>query len=258
MSRDHNFSAGPAVLPVEVVKELAAALPEYGNTNVGLMEMSHRSEPFGEIIGNARSSMRTLMKIPKEYEILFLQGGASMQFYMTALNLLDENERGEYIDTGVWSSKAIKEAKRCSKSELIWTSDTYKRVPEAHEHSGSKDAVFLHYTSNNTIYGTQFHRRPEAGNRALIVDMSSDICSRPMDVAAHDVIYAGAQKNLGPSGVTAVILSPWAVNKSREINKKRAGGLPSMLNYGLMVDNLPCSTRQTLSESSPSSACSTG
>ena len=157
-----------------------------------------------------------------------------MQFYMSALNLLEPTDIGEYIDTGTWSSKAVKEAKRCSKSKVIWSpSEGYTRVPKSDEYTPSEDAVYLHYTSNNTIYGTQFSETP-TGNR-LVADLSSDICSRTIDISAHELIYAGAQKNLGPSGVTVIILSPWAVERSRQINAIRPAD-SSMLNYGLMVD----------------------
>ena len=233
--REHNFTAGPAVLPIEVVEQLQKALPNYNQSGLGLMEMSHRSKAFDDIILSAKSRLRTLLNIPEEYSVLFLQGGASMQFYMSALNLLGPSDVGEYIDTGTWSTKAVKEAKRCSDSKVIWApKHSYNRVPNPNEYTPTEDAVYLHYTSNNTIYGTQFHELPK-GQR-LVADLSSDICSRTIDVAAHELIYAGAQKNLGPSGVTVVILSPWAVERSRYIHTIRSGGLPSMLNYGLMVD----------------------
>ena len=235
MSRCHNFSAGPSALPLSVIMELQEALPLYKNTRVGLMEMSHRSPDFQQIIDSARNRMRGLMKIPDDYEILFLQGGASLQFHMLALNLLCPEDRGGYVLTGVWSKKALKEAQRSSKSEGIWTSEGFKAVPKTGDFKSSTNATFLHYTSNNTIYGTQFHAAP-VSEIPLIADMSSDICCRPVNVAAHDLIYAGAQKNLGPSGVTAIILSPWAVSRSQMVDANRPGGLPSMLNYALMVE----------------------
>ena len=237
MSRAHNFSAGPAVLPLEVLSELAEALPNFQNTGLGLMELSHRSPTFDAVIQSAKSRLRSLLNVPEDYEILFLQGGASMQFYMTALNFLLPNDTADYIDTGTWSTKAIKEAKRVAPVRTIWQPENgvFTAVPTQNEIQENEDAVYLHYTSNNTIYGTQFHNVPET-TKPLIADLSSDICSRPIDVSKHQVIYAGAQKNLGPSGVTAVILSPWAVQRSREVNSIRKEGLPSMLNYGLMVD----------------------
>ena len=237
MARSHNFSAGPAVLPLQVVEELQAALPDYKGIGIGLMEMSHRSAEFGEIIESARTRLRRLLSIPEGYEVLFLQGGASLQFYMTALNLLGPGERADYLVTGVWSVKALKEARRCSRSAAAWEPEDgdFSRLPEAGGYATDGETAYLHYTSNNTIYGTQFHKTPGAGI-PLVADMSSDICSRPVDVSKHACIYAGAQKNLGPSGVTAVILSPWAVERSRENGERRPGGIPSMLSYGLMVD----------------------
>ena len=166
-----------------------------------------------------------------------MQGGASLQFYMTALNLLGPEDTGAYINTGTWSTKAIKEAKRCAKVETVWEPENsiFNGVPNSDDYTVSSEAKFLHYTSNNTIYGTQFPTTPTA-NIPLVGDYSSDIASAPIDVSKHGVIYAGAQKNLGPSGVTAVILSPWAVERSQQVNTLRPGGLPSMLNYKLMVE----------------------
>ncbi|MEC7985083.1 MAG: 3-phosphoserine/phosphohydroxythreonine transaminase [Myxococcota bacterium] len=235
MSRQHNFSAGPAVLPPSVIEELKNALLEFRDCNAGLMEISHRSAGFSEVIQSAENRLRNLISIPDDYHVLFLQGGASLQFYMLPLNLLTPEETGAYLMTGTWSTKALKEAKRCSQSQSIWEDSTNQSVPKNSEYSIPKEATYLHYTSNNTIYGTQYSERPST-NIPLVVDMSSDICSRKIDVQKYDVIYAGAQKNLGPSGVTAIILSPWAVEKSNEVNRKRPGGLPSMLNYGLMVE----------------------
>ena len=238
MSRAHNFSAGPAVLPLAVVEELQAALPEFGDTRQGLMELSHRSAAFEEVIDSARTRIRRLLDIPSDYEVLLLQGGASLQFFMSALNLTLPEDAADYIDTGTWSSKAVKEAARVCHAELRWSGkeERYTRVPGVEEDLNLRsDAVFCHYTSNNTIYGTQWHHLPQTDAR-LVVDLSSDICSRPIDIARHDLLYAGAQKNLGPSGVTAVILSPWALEQSRRADSSRAGGLPSMLSYGLMSD----------------------
>ena len=232
MPRSHNFSAGPATLPQEVLKELQDSLLEFSSCQAGIMEISHRSKDFDAVINSAKNKLRNILNIPKDYHILFLQGGASLQFYMLPLNLLTSEESGAYIMTGTWSTKALKEAKRCSKSVAIWEDGTHKTIPTA---LPSVDAKYLHYTSNNTIYGTQFSEKPNS-NAHLVVDMSSDICSREINIADYDVIYAGAQKNLGPSGVTTVILSPWAAEESKKTHESRAGGLPSMLNYGLMVE----------------------
>jgi phosphoserine aminotransferase len=231
MSRSHNFSAGPATLPLSVIEELQAALPEFQTCQAGIMEISHRSKDFDAVIEGAKTRLRRLLTIPQDYEILFLQGGASLQFYMLPLNLLSPTEAGAYVMTGTWSTKALKEAKRCSKSISLWEDPNNRSVPQG---TLKSDAQFVHYTSNNTIYGTQFSRPPNVDTH-LIVDMSSDICSQKINVSDFDVIYAGAQKNLGPSGVTAVILSPWAVEQSKRNDVLRPGGIPSMLNYALMV-----------------------
>lgn len=231
MSRTHNFSAGPATLPISVIQELQDALPEFQNCQAGIMEISHRSKDFDAVIESAKTRLRRLLAIPDNYEVLFLQGGASLQFYMLPLNLLSPKEVGAYIMTGTWSTKALKEAKRCSNSIALWEDPHHQTLPQTKLES---DATYVHYTSNNTIYGTQFHHVPQGGAHT-VVDMSSDICSRRINVADFDVIYAGAQKNLGPSGVTAVILSPWAVEQSKRNDATRDGGIPSMLNYALMV-----------------------
>lgn len=237
MKRAHNFSAGPAVLPLSVLQELQQALPSFQETQQGLMELSHRSKTFTDVVDKAKDRLSRLLSIPEDYEILFLQGGASLQFYMSTLNLLAPNERADFIMTGTWSVKALKEAKRCSLSEAIWQpkDGIFNRCPKRKEIRPSEDSIYVHYTSNNTIFGTQFAETPLV-NKRLVVDVSSDICSRFIDISKHDVVYAGAQKNLGPSGVTVIILSPWAVEKSREVDSIRQGGIPSMLNYGLMVD----------------------
>ncbi|MCK6504064.1 3-phosphoserine/phosphohydroxythreonine transaminase [Myxococcota bacterium] len=239
MSRCHNFSAGPAALPLPVLHELQAALVEFGDTGAGIMEISHRSKPFEAVLASAEARLRRLMAIPDDYVVLFLQGGASLQFYMLALNLLgDEGAAADYVVTGTWASKALQEARRVGDARAAWEGKAveYRRLPTDQELTVREGARYLHYTTNNTIYGTQFHRTPKV-SVPLVADMSSDICSRPVDTAAHDLIYAGAQKNLGPSGVTAVILSPWAQSQSRQTAKALPGGLPAMLDYGVAVDN---------------------
>jgi phosphoserine aminotransferase len=228
MSRAHNFSAGPAVLPLSVVEQLAAALPNFKGTGLGLMELSHRSAIFDEVHRGAETRLRRILSVPDEYSVLFLQGGASLQFHMVPMNLLEEGESADFILSGIWTKKAMVEAKRSHAATIIWSGEPgYSTLPETI--TPSAGAIYLHYATNNTIYGTQFHATPEAGGLPLVADMSSDICSRPVDVGAHDIIFAGAQKNLGPSGVTAVILSPWALEKS-------GGDLSPMLDYRLQVD----------------------
>jgi phosphoserine aminotransferase len=236
MPRAHNFSAGPAVLPTPVIAQLREVLGEFGGARAGIMEISHRSPDFQAVIDSAEARLRRVLGIPDDYAVLFLQGGASMQFYMSALNLAGEGDRLDYVNTGTWSAKAVVEAQRVCDAADIWSSKDsgYDHVPGADEVLAVRDgALAVHYTSNNTVAGTQFHATPTA-DVPLIADLSSDICSRHVDVARHAVLYAGAQKNLGPSGVTAVILSPWAVERSIA-RSKATGGLPSMLNYALMV-----------------------
>ena len=229
MTRAHNFSAGPAVLPLSVIEELAAALPDFQGTGLGLMELSHRSPTFDAVHRSAEQRLRRVLGVPDDYEVLFLQGGASLQFLMTVLNLLDEGESADFVVTGTWSEKALKEAQRVRSARSAWDgSDVhFNRVPGSI--SVDPSATYVAYTTNNTIYGTQFRDHPDVGSTPLVADMSSDICSCAVDVSAHALIYAGAQKNLGPSGVTAVILSPWALDKS-------PGGLTPMLDYKLQVE----------------------
>lgn len=229
MNRAHNFSAGPALLPLSVIEQLSKALPDFQGTGLGLMELSHRSPVFDAVHRGAEDRLRRIMGIPEDYAVLFLQGGASLQFHMTALNLLRPSDSADFIVTGTWANKAVSEAQRVAGGRIAWDGkDTrYSTLPTSVEVDSS--ATYVAYTTNNTIYGTQFQSQPQVGSTPLVADMSSDICSRPVDVGAHALIYAGAQKNLGPSGVTAVILSPWALEQS-------PGGLPSMLDYRLQVE----------------------
>ena len=224
--RIHNFGAGPAVLPLEVVEEVAETLPNLGGSGFGLMEVSHRSQTFQDVIDSAMSRLRGLLGIPDDYEVLFLQGGASTQFYMSALNLMSEGGMADYLVTGIWSKKALVEANRIGDASAVWDdSDSgFRSVPSDGDYSVRDGAEYLHYTSNNTLFGTQFHHLPDSGGKPRVVDASSDICGAKIDVSEHDLIYAGAQKNLGPSGVTVVILSPWASSRRKE-------GLPTMLDY---------------------------
>jgi phosphoserine aminotransferase len=228
MNRAHNFSAGPAVLPLSVIEELAAALPNFQETGLGLMELSHRSTTFDAVHRSAETRLRRVLSIPEDYRVLFLQGGASLQFHMIPLNLLQAGESADFLVTGVWAKKALAETQRFRAARVLWdgADHSYDRLPQQLE--PSEDAVYLHYCSNNTIYGTQFSEPPSVST-PLICDMSSDICSRPVDISKHALVFAGAQKNLGPSGVTAVILSPWALDRA-------PGGLSPMLDYRLQVD----------------------
>lgn len=226
MARLHNFSAGPAVLPVSVVEELRDNLLDLNGSGIGLMEISHRSKTYQAVVDSAVARVRRVLGVPDDYTVLFLQGGASLQFYMTALNLLRPGEEADYLVTGTWSQKAIKEARRIGAAKAIWDDapNNFKRVPQNGEYTVRDGAVYLHYTSNNTIYGTEFHHLPDAQGHHLVADLSSDIAGVPVDLSRHDLVYAGAQKNLGPSGITLVILSPWAMSRVPE-------GLPAMLDY---------------------------
>ncbi|MDP2305955.1 MAG: 3-phosphoserine/phosphohydroxythreonine transaminase [Pseudomonadota bacterium] len=224
--RIHNFGAGPAVLPLSVVEEVRDALPNLNGSGLGLLEISHRSKTFQAVLDSAVARVRRVLNVPADYSILFLQGGASLQFYMTALNLLHPGDAADFLITGVWAQKALKEAKRVGDAKAIWDDapNNFKRVPQDADYTVRDAAVYLHYTTNNTIYGTEFHHLPQSGGKPRVLDASSDIAGVPLDVASHDLIYAGAQKNLGPSGLTLAILSPWALARG-------AAGLPAMLDY---------------------------
>ncbi|HFA47519.1 MAG TPA: 3-phosphoserine/phosphohydroxythreonine transaminase [Bacteroidetes bacterium] len=226
--KKHNFSAGPAILPQSVLKEASQAVKNFNGIGLSILEISHRSPEFDAVIKEAESLVREIAGIDDSYAVLFLTGGASSQFYMTPMNLLGEDETAAYIDTGTWSSKAIKEAKNFGDIDIIASSKdrNYSYIPKRFKKP--QDAAYLHITSNNTISGTQFHKFPDVG-APLICDMSSDIFSRPIDVSKFGMIYAGAQKNLGPSGVTLVILKKELVGRSGRV-------LPTMLNYQTHID----------------------
>ncbi|MFZ5475322.1 MAG: 3-phosphoserine/phosphohydroxythreonine transaminase [Myxococcota bacterium] len=228
--RIHNFGAGPAVLPLSVVEEVRDALPNLNGSGIGLCEISHRSKTFQAVVDGAVARVKRVLSVPDDYQVLFLQGGASLQFYMTALNLLRPGEAADYLVTGTWSQKAIKEAKRIGDAKAAWddAANNFKRVPNDGEYKVRDNAVYLHYTTNNTIYGTEYHHLPDSGGKPRVVDTSSDVAGVPFDMSKHDLMYAGAQKNLGPSGLTLVILSPWALSRVPE-------GLPAMLDYKVHV-----------------------
>ncbi len=231
MARVHNFSAGPAALPTEVLQQLPEALLDFGGMGASIMEISHRSAAFDGVWRSAQARLRRILGIPEDYTVMFLQGGATQQFSQIPLNLLGRDDAADYLETGNWSVKAIADAERMARCENRWSSksEPFKTVPRQGEYTVRPDARYLHYTSNNTVFGTQFAELPEA-DVPLVADMSSDICSRPIDVARHAIIYAGAQKNLGPSGVTAVILSPWAMERSAAVTAER-GDVPACFNY---------------------------
>jgi phosphoserine aminotransferase len=229
--RIYNFSAGPAVLPEPVLEEAQRDLPALPGVGMSVMEISHRSPTFDEIIHGAEADMRALGSISDDYRILFLQGGASLQFSMVPMNLLAPGATADYIVTGEWAKKALKEAKKVGATAVAATTEAenFKRVPRQDELTLTPGAAYVHMTSNNTIFGTEFQELPKV-DAPLVCDTSSDMYSRPIDVAKFGLIYAGAQKNLGPSGVTVVIVRQDLLGRS-------ADSLPSMLNYKLMADN---------------------
>ena len=223
-----NFFAGPAILAQEVLEEAQRAIGNFKNMGLSILEISHRSKQFVEVMEEAQSRVRSLLQLSDDYAVLFLTGGASSQFYMAAMNLLDEGQTAGYLDTGAWSTKAIKEAKLFGNIDIVASSKdkNFSYIPKGYNIDSA--LRYLHITTNNTIYGTQIHNLPET-NVPLIADMSSDIFSRPIDVSRYDLIYAGAQKNLGPAGTTLVIVK-------KDILEKVNRTLPSMLNYKTHVD----------------------
>ncbi len=223
-----NFFAGPAILAQDVLQEAQEAIVEFKGMGLSILEISHRSKQFVEVMDEAQTRVRSLLNLSDDYAVLFLTGGASSQFYMSAMNLLDEGQSAGYLETGAWSSKAIKEAKLFGNIDIVASSKdkNFSYIPKGYEIN--KDFKYLHLTSNNTIYGTQIHNYPETGVR-LVCDMSSDIFSRPIDINKYDLIYAGAQKNLGPAGTTLVIVKKDVLNKVKRT-------LPSMLNYQTHID----------------------
>jgi len=223
--KKHNFSAGPCILPQEVLQQASQAVINFNNSNLSLIEISHRSKDFIAVMDNAIALVKELLNLPEGYSVLFLQGGASTQFLMTTLNLLKIDGKAAYINTGAWSDKAIKEAKKLGDINVIASSDdkNFSYIPKGYVVPADID--YLHFTSNNTIFGTQFQAFPEVkGDSLLVCDMSSDIFSRQFDASKFDLIYAGAQKNMGPAGATLVIVKDEILNKTgREI--------PTMLDY---------------------------
>lgn len=209
----HNFGAGPCILPQEVFQEASQAVLNFNNTGLSILEISHRSKEFEQVIAEAERTVRELLHVPQNYSILFLQGGASQQFAMIPMNLLKEGGKAAYLDTGVWASKAAKEASKIGQVEVVASSSdkNYTYIPKNFEIPA--DADYFHYTSNNTIYGTEIFEKPATGI-PTIVDMSSDIFSREINVSEFDVIYAGAQKNMGPAGVTLVIIKDELLGKT--------------------------------------------
>ena len=231
-SRIYNFSAGPAVLPLPVLEEAQRDLVMLPGVGMSVMEISHRSKTFEGILAQAEADMRSLAGIPPNYKVLFLQGGASLQFSMVPMNLLTPGAVVDYVVTGDWAKKAMKEAKRVGTTNVAATTEAggFKRVPKPAEITYTPGAAYVHMTSNNTIFGTQFHEVPQTTGAPLVCDTSSDMYSKPIDVSKFGLIYAGAQKNLGPSGVTVVIIREDLLSRS-------ADTLPTMLSYKTHADN---------------------
>lgn len=231
MSRVYNFSAGPAVLPEEVLKEAATEMLDYKGTGMSVMEMSHRSKAFEEIINEAEQDIRDLMKIPDNYKVLFLQGGASQQFAMIPMNLM-KNKVADYIVTGQWAKKAYQEASKYGKANKIATSEdkTFSYIPDCSDLPISDDADYVYICQNNTIYGTKFNTLPNTKGKTLVADVSSCILSEPIDVEKYGIIYGGVQKNVGPAGVVIAII------REDLITEDVLEGTPTMLQFKTHAD----------------------
>ncbi len=230
--RVYNFSAGPAILPEDVLKKAAAEMLEYGTSGQSVMEMSHRSKEYQAIIDSVEAKLRDLMNIPENYKVLFLQGGASSQFAMIPLNLMNKNGKADFVLTGQWASKAYQEASRYGKCNAVASSKdkTFSYIPELDKAKFDPEADYFHICYNNTIYGTRFNELPDTGDVPIIADMSSCILSEPVDVSKYGMIYAGAQKNMGPAGLTVVIIREDLIGNAMDIT-------PTMFNYQTHADN---------------------
>ena len=232
MKEVYNFSAGPAVLPKEVLKEAADEMFSYENSGISVMEMSHRSKTFNKIITEAKEDLTELLNIPSNYKVLFLQGGAHQQFAMVPLNLM-KNKKADYILTGQWAKKAYKEALIYGDARVVASSEdkTFSYIPDCSNLDIAKDADYVHICENNTIYGTKFHTLPDTKGKDLVADLSSCILSEPIDVSKYALIYAGAQKNVGPAGVVIVIIREDLIRE--DVYEKT----PTMLKYKTHADN---------------------
>src|SRR6187397_109792 len=233
--RVFNFSAGPAVLPVAVLEQAQQDLVSLPGVGMSILEVSHRSKVFEDVLFRAEADIRQLAKVPVNYKVLFLQGGASLQFAMVPINLLTHDNTADYVVTGVWASKAAEEAKKIGKVHIAATTkaEQFTRLPRAEEIALTPGAAYVHMTSNNTIYGTEWKTLPDVGDLPLVSDTSSDMFSRPIDVSRHALIYSGAQKNMGPAGVTIVIIRDDLVARSAV----RKASLPTMLSYAVHAEN---------------------
>ena len=232
MARVYNFSAGPSMLPESVLKKAADEMLDYQGSGQSVMEMSHRSKVYDSIIKEAEALLREVMNIPDNYKVLFLQGGASSQFAMVPLNLMTKSGKADYVITGQWAKKAYKEGARYGKANVVASSEdkTFSYIPKLDPSTFTKDADYFHICMNNTIYGTVYHELPDTGDVPLVADVSSCILSEPIDVSKFGVLYAGAQKNMAPAGVTVVIIREDLIGNAQEIT-------PTMFNYQTHADN---------------------
>ena len=230
--RIFNFSAGPAVLPLPVLEEAQRDLVSLPGVGMSVMEISHRSKTFETILGQTIEDIRALAGVPAAYRILLLQGGASLQFSMVPMNLLTAGRAADYVDTGTWADKAIKEGRKVGTVNVTGSTkaDRYSRIPSPNEMALTPDAAYVHITTNNTIEGTEWKALPDTGGAPLVADASSDIFSGPEDVSRFGLLYAGAQKNLGPSGVTLVLVREDLLERSQP-------SLPTMMNYRVLAEN---------------------
>jgi phosphoserine aminotransferase len=232
ITRIFNFAAGPAVLPLPVLEQAQRELIALPGVGMSVLEISHRSATFERILAEAEADARQLAGIADDYALLFLQGGASLQFSMVPMNLLQPGTTADYIVTGIWGQKAVEEAKKVGTVNIAASTkaDNFSRIPSRDELRLTPGAAYVHITSNNTIHGTEWKALPDVGDRPLVADASSDMFSRPIDVSRHALIYAGAQKNLGPSGLTFVIIR-------RDLLPRSAASLPTMLSYAVHAEN---------------------
>ena len=232
MSRVYNFSAGPSMLPEKVLRTAAAEMLDYKGSGQSVMEMSHRSKVYDEIIKEAEALLREVMNIPDNYKVLFLQGGASSQFAAIPLNLMNKSHKADYVITGQWANKAYKEGARYGEAKAIASSadKTFSYIPKLDPATFTPDADYFYICMNNTIYGTKYHELPETGDVPLVADISSCILSEPIDVSKFGLLYAGAQKNMAPAGLTVVIVRDDLIGKAQDI-------CPTMFNYQIHADN---------------------
>ena len=232
MKRVYNFSAGPSILPEAVLRRAADEMLDYQGSGQSVMEMSHRSKVYGAIIESAESLLREVMGIPDNYKVLFLQGGASSQFAMVPMNLMTGSGKADYVLTGQWATKAYKEAARYGDVNVVASSKdkTFSYIPKLDPATFTPDADYFHICMNNTIYGTKYHTLPDTGKVPLVADISSCILSEPIDVSKFGVLYAGAQKNMAPAGLTVVIIREDLIGHAMEIT-------PTMFNYQTHADN---------------------